>query len=88
MKILKFYSKGCAPCKTLTGLLGMPEFEGVDVEDIDVYSPKGELLVQKYGLRRVPTLIKVCDDGAEIKLEGLPSINQLAGFVGLPTQKD
>jgi thiol-disulfide isomerase/thioredoxin len=83
MKLLKFYSKNCPPCKALSGLLAMPEFEGLEIEEIDVYSEEGYEIVMERGLRRVPTLIKVCDDGAESVIEGLPSINELAAFLGL-----
>lgn len=89
MKLLSFYARKSAPCKALEGLLNMPEFEEIDVAYIDVYSKEGNLIVKERGLKKVPTLIKVCDDGAETMIVGLPSINYLAAFCGLqPNQKD
>jgi len=89
MKILNFYADKSDPCKALEGLLNMPEFEDIDVEYIDVYSKEGYDIVMERGLTKVPTLIKVCDDGAETAIVGLPSINYLAAFCGLkPTEKD
>jgi len=67
----------------------MPEFGEIDVEYIDVYSKKGYNIVLERGLDKIPTLVKVCDDGAETMIIGLPTINYLAAFCGLqPTQKD
>jgi hypothetical protein len=89
MKLLSFYATKSEPCKALEGLLNMPEFEDIDVEYIDVHSKEGYDIVLERGLSKVPTLIKVCDDGAETAIVGLPSINYLAAFCGLqPTEKD
>ncbi len=89
MKILNFYDPKSEPCKALEGLFNMPEFEEINVEYINVYSEEGYDIVLERNLDKVPTLIKVCDDGAETMIVGLPPINYLAAFCGLqPNQKD
>jgi hypothetical protein len=83
MRLLKFYAKDCEPCKNLTNMLDLPEFSDFKVINIDVYSELGYDIVMQRGLERVPTLIKVCDDGAETSIVGLPTLNQLAAFLGI-----
>ena len=66
MKALKFYATWCEPCKALSkiiegaqGKITMP-IENVDIE-------QNMELAQKYGIRGVPALVIVDEDGKEIK---------------------
>jgi len=60
-KVLKFYAEWCAPCKVLSNKL-----EGVttslQIESVDIEQNKE--LVTKYGVRSVPTMIMLEDDGS------------------------
>ena len=62
MKIIKFYSDTCGPCKFLDSNL---KKAGIDYESINANSDENDALVEKYKIRAVPTLIKE-DNGVEI----------------------
>lgn len=63
MKVLKFYATWCGPCKGMSMMLrnvdNLPEIEEVDIDE------NTELTTQ-YGIRSVPTLVKLDESGAEI----------------------
>ena len=63
MKVLKFYATWCGPCKgmsmILKGMENLPEIEEIDID-------QNTELTTKYGIRSVPTLVKLDDSGAEI----------------------
>lgn len=60
MKILKFYADWCVPCKGLSATLAtmdnLPEIQEINVDD----QPE---LMQTYGIRSVPTLVRLDDEG-------------------------
>jgi thioredoxin 1 len=66
MKALKFYATWCQPCKMLSKII---EEAGdkitMPIEDIDI--EQNMQLAQKYGIRGVPALVIVDEDGTEIK---------------------
>jgi thioredoxin len=56
MKILKFYSQSCAPCKMLTPILeSIQQTYDVEVQSVDV--EKEPRLAMAYAIRSVPTLV-------------------------------
>ena len=63
MKVLKFYATWCGPCKGMSMMMesmeNLPEIENIDID-------QNTELTAKYGIRSVPTLIKLDDDGNEI----------------------
>lgn len=65
MKILKFNSERCAPCKQLKDILEKDKPEGIEFIDLDNMNHIEEF--KKYGVRTVPTLIEVDEDGNEIQ---------------------
>ena len=62
MKIIKFYSDTCGPCKVLDINL---QRAGIAYESINANMEENDALVEKYKIRAVPTLIKE-DNGVEI----------------------
>jgi thiol-disulfide isomerase/thioredoxin len=71
MKIVKFYTPGCGPCKAMTPILEKASSElNIPLESVDITNTPD--LVAKYGIRGVPTTI-LLGDNYEV----------LAKFVGL-----
>lgn len=78
MKVLKIYSRTCGPCRVLENNL---QFAGIPHESIDIQSVQGENIVDKYGIKAVPTLILVDEEGEVIKRHtGLLSVEELKEF--------
>ena len=66
MKALKFYATWCEPCKALSKIIeGAADKITMPIEDIDI--EQNMELAQKYGIRGVPALVIVNEDGTEIK---------------------
>lgn len=66
MKALKFYATWCEPCKALSKIIeGAADKITMPIEDIDI--EQNMELAQKYGIRGVPALVIVDEDGTEIK---------------------
>ena len=63
MKILKFFSDSCGPCKVLEKNLQIANitYESHNVENSSIK------LMEKYKIRAVPTLIKIDDEDNEIE---------------------
>lgn len=62
MKILKFQTKTCVPCKMVDMMLkdlGLEVDEKVDIED-------QEELREKYDVMKSPTIMLIDDDGNEV----------------------
>lgn len=75
MKILKFYSNTCGPCKALEKNL---QEAGVDYESIDVEADNSDELIDTYSIRGIPTLIKLNDKDEVIdKYVGVMNVEQL-----------
>ena len=66
MKALKFYATWCEPCKALSKIIeGAQDKITMPIEDIDI--EQNMELTQKYGIRGVPALVIVDENGTEIK---------------------
>lgn len=83
MKLLKFYSPGCQPCKGLSMTIDGAKSDGlitIPVEPINIEEDIDTAL--QYGVRAVPTLVLVDEDGNEIKKSvGLLSQSQILDFL-------
>lgn len=81
MKVLKFYASWCAPCKGLAMIVeGVKDQIDTEVEDVNI--EENIELAQKYGVRSVPTLVLVDDDGKEIKKKtGMMNEEQFLEFI-------
>lgn len=75
MKILKFYSDSCGPCKVLTKNL---KEAGIDVENINVQ--EGSYLIDKYEIKNIPTLIKIENDTILDRFTGIMTVDQLKNW--------
>lgn len=81
MQLLKFQASWCQPCKMLSKTMegiSHPLIESKQEIDIDEDMSKA----QQYGIRGVPTLILVDDDGKEVKRQtGYISETQILKFL-------
>lgn len=75
MKILKFYSATCGPCKVLEKNLQQTD---IPYESIDVSSEIGIRIASQFGVHSVPTLIAV-DNTGTVKAShvGLMTVDKL-----------
>lgn len=66
MKVLKFEASWCGPCKALTKVINEAQSKittEIEVCDIDAMPE----LATQYGVRGVPTMIMLDDEGKEVK---------------------
>ena len=81
MKALKFEASWCQPCKMMTKI--MEDAAGqitVQVDKIDI--DENMELAKQYGIRGVPTIVLVDDEGKEIKRQsGVMMEAQLLEFL-------
>ncbi len=82
MKLVKAYATWCQPCKGLTTLLNEidhPLVEKMEELDVDVQIP----LARKYGIRTVPTLLLVDENGEVVeRLVGSQNKDRILNFLG------
>lgn len=75
MKIFKFFSPTCGPCKVLDRNL---KEAGIQYESIDVTDDANEELITKYGITSVPILLYVGNNGETIlKYRGIMTVDDL-----------
>lgn len=81
MKVLKFYASWCAPCKGLAMVVnGIKDQVDIPFEDVNI--EENVELAAKYGIRSVPTMVIVNEDGTEVKRQsGLLNEEQLLSFI-------
>lgn len=65
MRILKFSSERCAPCKMVSETLEKKNLDGIEIVELNSLEHLDEF--KKYGIRTVPTLIQVDEDGEVIE---------------------
>lgn len=67
MKILKFSAQWCGPCKVLKTVYDKvakdEKYSGIQFNEIDV-DEDDDNLTAKYGIRNVPTILVLDDDGS------------------------
>lgn len=83
MKLLKFHATWCQPCKMLSRVIeDAGEKITMPIEEIDI-DQNQELAIQ-YGIRGVPTLVIVNEEGKEVsRKSGMLMENQLLEFLNV-----
>lgn len=84
-KILKFYSPLCGPCKVLEKNL---KDSGIEYVNINIFEDgcidelgSIDQLVEHYGIRSIPALVKINDAGEVIDMKvGILSVEQIKEF--------
>lgn len=79
-KVLKFYSKVCAPCRLMGKRL--EELNNVEITSVDINDSSNTELVKKYEVRSVPTII-VLDNNDNIitKFIGVVTTDKLKEII-------
>lgn len=81
MKLLKFEASWCQPCKMMSKVIQETRHDvTVPIEAIDI--DENQEMAVKYGIRGVPTMVLVDDNGQEVKRNvGLMRKDQLLAFL-------
>jgi hypothetical protein len=83
LKVLLFTEYDNAPAQALEGMLYCAEFDAVDIEQISVDNPVGQREARKYGIRMIPALARINDDGIISVMNGLPPYLLLVSWLGV-----
>lgn len=78
MKLIKFGNDHCPMCKAMDGML---EKLNVKVQYVDTDTIEGMALAQELGIRGLPVLVRLSNEGREEGRTGLTSIEELKKFV-------
>ena len=83
MKLLKFHATWCQPCKMLSRVIeDASDKITIPMEEIDIDQNR-DLAIQ-YGIRGVPTLVIVDEEGKEVsRKSGMLMENQLMEFLNV-----
>lgn len=81
MKAIKFYAEWCQPCKMLTKIMEEASDQiTTTIEHVDI--DKDMQTAIKYGVRGVPTMVLVDDEGKEIgRKVGMMNEQELITFL-------
>ena len=78
MKLLYFSAPWCGPCRMLGPIMDEVS-QQISIQKIDV--DKEQDLSAQYGIRNIPTIVKVDSQGVEIKrILGMQNKNQIIEF--------
>lgn len=74
MKIIKFYSDTCGPCKVMDSNL---KKAGIEYESININEDENYPMVEKYKIKSIPTIIKEKDNLEVDRFTGIMTAEQL-----------
>lgn len=81
MKILKFFSKTCGPCKQMGKILA--GLEGVEIQEVDIAEDSNAGLIEQYGVKSIPTVVAVDDEGNTVKtFKGITPLAEIKEVIG------
>lgn len=81
MKLYKFYAEWCQPCKMLSKVIEDAK-DKITTEVVSFDIDQEMMTAVNYGVRGVPTMVLVDDDGKEIKRQsGYMNEQQLLKFL-------
>tara|TARA_R110000803_G_scaffold35160_1_gene76244 strand:+ start:392 stop:643 length:252 start_codon:yes stop_codon:yes gene_type:complete len=80
MNKLIYISAGwCGPCRTLSPIMSKVAESGIPVQKMD--ADKDQETVMKYGVRSIPTVIKVDGNGNTIsQFSGIKTLEEIINF--------
>lgn len=77
MKVLKFSADWCSPCHMMKPIVKEVASE-LDVEVVEINTDEASDTTRRYGIRSIPTLVFVSDEGTEIgRVTGVTSKENL-----------
>lgn len=83
--LVDFYATWCGPCRTMHPILDklkMTVGEQADILKIDIDDPENALVVSKYTIRSVPTIIIFRAGSVQWRGSGVVSAEHLAELIG------
>lgn len=80
MKILKFFSRTCGPCKQMSKTL--EQVHGVEIKDLDIENEENIELIHKYNIRSVPTIIILDNNNRIIReFKGIVALDEIQSAI-------
>lgn len=81
MKLLKFYADWCGPCKQISATLSEID-HGLEIQEVDADNDRATVV--QYGVRAIPTLVLLDDNGVELRrATGGKTKTQLLQFLNI-----
>jgi len=79
MKLVYISATWCGPCKMFAPVMAKVAESGIPVEKMD--ADKDQSSVMKYGVRSIPTVLKVDSSGNEVgRFVGVKSLEEIKAF--------
>jgi thiol-disulfide isomerase/thioredoxin len=79
MKYLDFWAAWCGPCKMMLPVVERLIESGIPVDKIDIEQPENAAIVEKYGIKALPTFLLIDENGSV--LEKLVGVNPESRYV-------
>jgi thioredoxin 1 len=80
MKLIKFYTTWCGPCKTQSMMLKQIDLTGVELIEVDAEAD--QQLANQYNIQSVPVMILLKHDAEVVRFTGLTSPDVIEEAIG------